>query len=126
MHDRLAITNFYSVIDGAIDGFHFDQFSFQFDDFPDWIVNKNCTAIVVNDMEANTPDLLAFLYYADETLFWIICLANKISDPFTEIPVGTTICIPDLNAVIEYVSTKDTNSVQSNNMSTTNTVVSLN
>lgn len=126
MHDRLSLTNFYNLIDGAIDGWHFDQFSFQFSDFPDWIINKTCKVMYVNDMEANTPDLISFLYYGDETFFWIICLANKISDPFKELPVGTKLCIPDLNAVMEYVASKNTNSVQSSALTSSNSVVSLN
>lgn len=126
MSTRYDLVNFYDVISGAIDGYHFDMYSFQFNDFPDWIMNKDCTVMYVNDMEQNTPDLIAYGYYGDERLFWIICLANRIMDPFTELPVGTKLFIPDFAAVQEYVISLGTRSAENYRASTTNKTVSLN
>ena len=120
------LTNFYDVIDGAVDGYHFDMYSFQFNDFPDWVLNKNCTVTYVNDMEQNTPDLIAYAYYGDETLFWIICLANRIADPFTELPLGKKIFIPDFSAVIEYVISLGTRATEYVTAPSSNSTVPLN
>lgn len=38
-------------------------------------------------------DLLAFRYYGDEDYWWVIALANRISDPFSIVP-GRTLRIP--------------------------------
>ena len=126
MANRYDLTKFYDILDGAIDGYHFDMFSFQFNDFPEWVVNSDCTVIYVNDMEQNTPDLIAYEFYGDERLFWVICLANRINDPFTELPIGKKLCIPKFSAVIEYVLKFCTKGTDSSQTTTTNRTVSLN
>ena len=126
MSTRYDLTNFYDIIDGAVDGYHFDMYSFQFNDFPEWVLNKDCTVTYVNDMEQNTPDLIAYSFYGDERLFWVICLANRIMDPFTELPIGTKICIPNFNAVKEFVLTLGNRTAENVVSSTSNRTVSLN
>ena len=126
MANKFDLVKFYEVIDGAIDGYHFDMFSFKFNDFPEWVKDADCTVIYVNDMEQNTPDLIAYEFYGDERLFWIICLANRINDPFTELPIGTKLCIPKFTAVIEYVLKFCNTGANSSQNSLTNKTVSLN
>lgn len=126
--DRYSVRNYYVVSDGAPDGLHYDMFSFKFNDFPDWVYLKKCKIIRVNDMEANTPDLISFLYYGDETMYWLICLANKIVDPFEELPMGKLIFIPNISVVNDYIlsleKTESESSSSSNNSK--NKIVSLN
>lgn len=40
-------------------------------------------------------DLIAYDYYGDETLWWVIALANDIDQIPTDMPLGTRIRIPD-------------------------------
>lgn len=126
MIEQLSLTNFYEIINGALDGYHFDLTSFQFNDFPDWVQNKNSVIMYVNSMEENTPDLIAYVYYKDETLFWIICLANKIMNPFEELPIGKKLYIPTLETVISYLTQKSSNNESTQGSTNTNKVVSLN
>lgn len=100
---KYSITNFYSIIPGAEDGWHFDLGSFQFNYFVDWIANKPCDKYIVNSQTANTPDLISYIHYQTEELYWVICLANKICDPFEELPTGKLINIPRISDIDEFI-----------------------
>jgi hypothetical protein len=40
------------------------------------------------------PDLIAHKFYGDSTYWWIICVANNISDPFEQLIAGKLIKLP--------------------------------
>ena len=40
------------------------------------------------------PDLIANEFYGDSTYWWIICVANNISDPFEQLKAGKLIKLP--------------------------------
>ena len=42
----------------------------------------------------NKPHLLGYLFYGDSSLWWIICQANGIIDPLTELVEGKQLRIP--------------------------------
>ena len=48
---------------------------------------------VVTDADCRRIDLIAWKYYRDVSLWWIIAEFNSISNPL-EIPIGTTLRIP--------------------------------
>jgi hypothetical protein len=48
----------------------------------------------VKSDEQFAPDLISYREYGDETLYWIILMANNIFDPFTELSAGKLIRIP--------------------------------
>jgi len=50
--------------------------------------------IVIVSRITDRLDLLAQQYYNDQTLYWIIAVANNLGKGSVEIPVGTTIRIP--------------------------------
>ena len=54
--------------------------------------------LVKSDEQFN-PDLIAYREYGDEKLYWIILMANNIFDPFTDLPAGKTIRIPNKHYV---------------------------
>lgn len=41
-------------------------------------------------------DLISNLFYGTPTLDWVICLVNKINDPFQQLNVGDPIKIPKI------------------------------
>lgn len=126
MAGKYDLVRFYEIINGAVDGYHFDMYSFQFNDFPEWVKDEDCNIIYVNDMEENTPDLIAYEFYGDERFFWVICLANRIMDPFTELPVGRKLCIPKFTSVIKYVLKFCSDVNNGDTSSSINATVSLN
>ena len=100
---KYSISNFYSIIPGATDEWHFDLGSFKFNYFVDWIANRPGEKYIINSMTENTPDLISYRKYGTEELYWVICLANKISDPFTELPMGKLIYIPRMSDIDEFI-----------------------
>lgn len=46
-------------------------------------------------------DLIAYKYYHNVNLWWVIALVNDIKDPF-EIEVGSILRIPDINSLYGY------------------------
>ena len=48
---------------------------------------------IVTDADSKRIDLIAWKYYRDVNLWWIIAEFNNINNPL-EIPVGTTLRIP--------------------------------
>lgn len=101
---KYTISNYYSLVySKKVDGWHFDLGSFEFNYFVDWIANRPGETYIINDMTANTPDLISYIKYGTEELYWIICLANKISNPFEELPIGKKISIPRLVDIDEFI-----------------------
>ena len=45
-------------------------------------------------------DLISYKYYQTVNYWWLICIANAISDPFESPPAGTLIRVPSL----EYIT----------------------
>jgi hypothetical protein len=58
--------------------------------------NENDKYIVIDKAEQFNPDLIAYNYYGDERLYWVILMANEIFDPFSQLYAGRSIRIPDL------------------------------
>ena len=50
-------------------------------------------ALVPNGMEGR-PDLIAHSFYGDSNMWWMICVANNISDPFEQLKAGKQIKLP--------------------------------
>ena len=53
---------------------------------------------VVTDTDSKRIDLIAWKYYRDVNLWWIIAEFNNIINPL-EIPVGTTLKIPSYERI---------------------------
>ena len=45
-------------------------------------------------------DKLAMDYYGNHTLYWVICSFNHISNPFSELSIGSKIKIPAISNII--------------------------
>jgi len=52
----------------------------------------------VTDADSKRIDLIAWRYYGDVRLWWVIAEVNEIGDPL-EIPVGTRLRIPSYERV---------------------------
>jgi hypothetical protein len=44
-------------------------------------------------------DLLSYRYYRTVLYWWVVCLANNLSNPLIIIPAGETVRIPDIDAL---------------------------
>ena len=53
---------------------------------------------VVTDIDSKRIDLIAWKYYRDVNLWWVIAEFNNIINPL-EIPVGTTLRIPSYERI---------------------------
>lgn len=53
----------------------------------------------VNAYEACRLDLIAYKYYNNQLLWWIIAQANDIHDPFNDVVPGMVLRIPNLTTL---------------------------
>jgi len=51
------------------------------------------------------PDLLAYTFYGDALLWWVICQYNNIIDPLTELIEGKLLILPDPSRVRTMLKT---------------------
>lgn len=58
------------------------------------VIVESTSDIIVVSNEGDYLDTLAFKYYRDTSLYWIIALANNIGKGRLSIPAGTTLRIP--------------------------------
>lgn len=56
---------------------------------------KNVTTFTVTPQYANRPDLIAYLFYKNTELEWVILQYNNIVDITEEIIVGAVLLIPE-------------------------------
>jgi len=54
---------------------------------------------IIKPNEVARLDKLAYKYYLDDTLWWVIAVANAIFFPMDETPVGTVLRIPSKRVV---------------------------
>lgn len=59
--------------------------------------NDNYYRVEVN--EINRLDLIAYKYYNNPLLWWVIAQANNIIDPFEELEIGTLIRVPCIESL---------------------------
>jgi hypothetical protein len=50
----------------------------------------------VTEAELGRFDLISFRMYGTHIYWWIICVANQIRNPFTDLEVGQILTIPSL------------------------------
>lgn len=53
----------------------------------------------VTSYEAYRLDLIAYNYYQNALLWWVIAQANNIKDPFNDVTAGMVLRIPNLNTL---------------------------
>jgi hypothetical protein len=68
---------------------------------PEIEVLKNDSYHVVTSGEENKLDLIAYNYYNNEDLWWVIAEANDITDPFN-VPASTVLRIPSLTSLYGF------------------------
>lgn len=64
----------------------------------------NCTIYVVPASSVVFFPNLAYIYYGDKSLWWVIAMLNGILNPLAEIPGGTKIYVPDKMEVLEELT----------------------
>lgn len=58
---------------------------------------------VIQRSDVGFLDRIAYRYYGDESLWWVIAYANGIFDPEFDVTVGTKVTIPNVEAVNAFV-----------------------
>lgn len=65
-------------------------------------ITPSYTDLQVITNETDYLDTLAYKYYGDPTLYWIIAVANNIGNGRMSIPAGLTLRIPvNVNGIID-------------------------
>lgn len=59
---------------------------------------------IIRQQDIGNLDALAFEFYGDERLWWVIAYANDIFNPVTDLKVGDRIVIPQQSVVRDYVN----------------------
>jgi len=55
--------------------------------------------------DLSVPDAIAYKMYGSERYWWVVCLANDISDCCKDIYVGQLLIIPDLLDIYDFFKT---------------------
>lgn len=65
------------------------------------IIHPQTTDLQVISNESDSLDTLAYKYYGDPTLYWIIARANNLGKGRMSVPAGLTLRIPvDVNGIV--------------------------
>ncbi len=62
---------------------------------PAFTVTDQTQRHTVTSKDVGQMDLIAYTYYGDESLWWVIAWANRIKNPITDMFVGQQLVIPD-------------------------------
>jgi hypothetical protein len=92
----LSITNLLKNDDGTV---FWDQ-----PNFPQIVPQPKDTYLTISSDYVGRLDLIAFDYYGDVDLWWVIALANGIDLIPTEVTIGLKIRIPDKKYVESILS----------------------
>ena len=67
-----------------------------YEDYVSDLSNKDYSLWTIPQGYESRADAIAFKFYGDPSLFWVILESNNILDPFEELNVGSKIRIPRL------------------------------
>ena len=56
----------------------------------------------VDETDIARPDMISYVNYKTTQYWWIICLVNKIQNPFTDIAVGDILTIPYISDIYTF------------------------
>lgn len=62
--------------------------------FLDFLYTGRTVFHKVRQHEVSRPDIIAYEYFSDPQLYWIILTYNNLKDPISEVALGTTLAIP--------------------------------
>ena len=99
---RFNRANFFDTMTNEENEVLTDPVSFFFNDFIEYMRDKDVLIKRIAEADEGAPDLISFKYYGTEEYWWIICFINKIQDPMNELVAGTRIAIPFLKDVEEF------------------------
>jgi len=60
------------------------------------------TYYTVAEFDIGRIDRISHINYGTSEYWWIICIANNISNPFEELELGRTLIIPSTGDIHEY------------------------
>lgn len=98
--DRTKIYNEVSVDVG--DGIMRTELDFLDNSLVGMVLTRDPLYYRVAVGDVNMPDNIAWKAYQEERLWWIVCLANDISNCGADIVVGDLLVIPDLLDVYDF------------------------
>lgn len=66
---------------------------------PEIVLNGSEYVYTVPPEYEGRPDMLAFLFYGDENLWWVIAYVNNILLPMRDLVAGMQITIPSIDSI---------------------------
>ena len=88
------------VLRDSDDNVHFDMWEPPFE----YRVQKGDKIHTVTAADAGRPDLIAYQYYGNVRMYWLICHFNKILHPINELVPGKKLVIPSEAAVASFLA----------------------
>ena len=70
-----------------------------FINFPEITTSPFDTYFVIDSAIMKRLDLISYKFYGNVEYWWVIMLVNNILNPFTDLPIGTTLRIPSLDTL---------------------------
>jgi hypothetical protein len=98
----LNFCNYWSNVDS-------DMKTYEFFDTPDFepiLTSPNDRSLTIDQKYLGRLDLIAYDYYKDSNLWWIIALANDIQVIPTGMYIGQQLIIPATSTVTQYLRRK--------------------
>ena len=85
-----------------------DLSSFRYRDIHRFIPATALRSYQVRSDETGSPDMISYRVYGTHDYWWVICILNGITDPFSQFPAGTIIQLPSRFSIEQYLSLRNT------------------
>lgn len=102
MANRYDRKNFFGTMTDDNDIVLTDPIQYDFQEFLEFMRNKNVRVIRLEEHNAYAPELISYLEFGTHEFWWVICYLNKIQDPINELEPGIEIAIPFLSDIEEF------------------------
>lgn len=89
-------------------------------------LDNNYTKIIINKDIQGQPDAVANLKYADDELWWYVCLSNGLEDPIADFNTDMVFYIFDENILTNHSITEQNIKAAQNQKSKIGKIVELN
>ena len=85
-----------------------DLSSFRYRDIRRFIPATAFRSYQVRSDETGSPDMISYRVYGTHDYWWVICIINGVTDPFSQFPAGTVLQLPSRFSIEQYLSFRNT------------------
>lgn len=72
----------------------------------DFIVKNPIGYYTVTQSDIGRIDRISYALYGNSAFWWVLCLHNNISDPFSELSIGQVLEVPNIEDIYELYRSK--------------------